>query len=367
MEEAVYWMWLADVLGMASIHAGSVLKSFPNARTLFEASRTADLSALLPGGAMRRLQQSEPGDYRAMLGRCLRSGIAVLTPDDPDYPARLRGLPDLPLVLYVTGSTASLNGGRYVGMVGTRRPTAYGVRACREISSALANSGVTVVSGLADGLDSEGHRAAVAAGVPTIGFLGTPIDVTYPASNAQLRRAIERDVGGAVVSEYPPDCQSDRKNTFLERNRLIAGMSEILCVAEARSQSGTANTVSHARRYGRPVYAVPGSIFSTVSEGTNALLAKGHAKMLRSANDVLAALEISGVEVPQQNEATEEELSPDARIVLTVLDAVPKDVAALCEACGLPAGTVLAALTELELYGLAAAAAGRRYIAAGGI
>ena len=156
-------------------------------------------------------------------------------------------------------------------MVGTRRPSAYGRQAAFDLSLAMAQAGAVIVSGLADGLDSEAHRAALQADRPTIAFLGTAIDKTYPAANAKLRTAIEKG-GGAVCSEYPPGYTGRTTGTFLARNRLIAAQSEALCVAEARTRSGTLNTVHHAERLGRPVLAVPGSIYSALSEGTNELL-----------------------------------------------------------------------------------------------
>lgn len=156
-------------------------------------------------------------------------------------------------MLYVTGDIACLNGRRYAGMVGTRRPSTYGRQAAFDLSLAMARAGVVLVSGLADGLDSEAHRAAVQADVPTVAFLGTAIDKTYPASNAKLRTAIEKG-GGAVCSEYPPGYSGRTTGTFLARNRLIAAQSEALCVAEARTRSGTLNTVGHAERLGRPCW-----------------------------------------------------------------------------------------------------------------
>ena len=137
-------------------------------------------------------------------------------------------------------------------------PTPYGRRACRELSLALAQRGVTIVSGMADGLDGggPGRRGGRTAPPPSRSW-ATGIDKTYPAANAVLRADIERG-GGAVLSEYPPHFRGKPQKTFLTRNRLIAAMGELLCVAEASARSGTMNTVGHARRYGRPVYAVPG-------------------------------------------------------------------------------------------------------------
>lgn len=202
---------------------------------------------------------------------------------------------------------------------GTRRPSAYGRQVAFDLSLEMAKQGAVIVSGLADGLDSEGHRAAVEAGTPTVAFLGTAIDTTYPAANVKLRQRIEKG-GGAVCSEYPPGYQGKQKGTFLARNRLIAGLSEVLCVAEARIRSGTLNTVSHAESLGRPVLAVPGSIYSAQSQGTNELLRSGRAGVLCQAADVLACMGVeSESAAPEQSAFAVEQTSPDAQAVYAAL------------------------------------------------
>ncbi len=365
MDSALYWMWLAQAVGFGSRQAGDLLEEYPDAAAVYEAVRSGSPPACLTPQTRARLKAAEPWQLEPLLERCLRSGVTVLTPEDLTFPARLLTLPDAPLVLYATGDTACLNGRRYVGMVGTRRPTAYGRRACREISLALAQAGMVLVSGMADGLDGVGQQAAVDAGGTTVAFLGTPIDKTYPAANAALRRRIEQ-LGGCVVSEYPPGFEGNLKRTFLARNRLIAGLAEALCVAEARSRSGTLNTSAHAERYGRPVLAVPGSIYSPESQGTNELLRRGGARILCGVGDVLEALGIDAAETATPGTAAPEAAPPvggDAAAVLEHLSQLPQSVDALCAAAGLPASRVLAALMELEFAGLAAAAPGRRYTA----
>ena len=367
MDSALYWIWLADAVGSAFEGAQELLALCQTPRELYDHLRAGYAPPdALGRNALKKLRETEPAACAERLETCAKAKIAILTPEDPDYPERLRTLPDLPLVLYATGSTACLNGLRYVGMVGTRRPTAYGARACHDISLELARQELVIVSGLADGLDGLGHRAAVEAGRPTIAFLGTAIDVTYPAANGLLRRQIENEVGGAVLSDYPPGYAGKTKGTFLARNRLIAGMSEALCVAEARTRSGTMNTVGHAERYHHPVLAVPGSIFSPVSEGTNELLRTGRAGVLCGAADVLAALDIhegDAGDPPAEDLIPLEELSAEARLVLAALGTTPAAPGALCEKTGLPAHRVLAALTELELADAVQPCPGQRYLA----
>lgn len=366
MEDILYWLWMSDVLGQGSPSTGIALARYGGARDFYNQMRAGLRPDFMSRAAMTRARELEPADLSGRLADCEAIGAAILTPEDPDYPRRLRGLPDLPLVLYVTGRTDCLNGRRYVSMVGTRRPTPYGRRACGEISRALAEQGVVLISGLADGLDGEAHKAAVDCGAETIAFLGTGIDKTYPAANAPLREEIER-LGGAVVSEYPPGFSGKMQGTFLARNRLIAGMGEVLCVCEASLRSGTINTVGHAEHYGRPVMAVPGSIFSRASEGTNALLADGRAHILRSAGDVEQLLGLaSGADLWQNDPGDSKlpDLSPTARKVLEVLGPDPMYLEDICRAAQLPAAQVLAAYTELELAGAAVPGPGRSLAAA---
>lgn len=365
MDKTLAWLWLADAVGSACQYAGELLDLWPDPEELYESLHAGQVAPpfCLSDGAADQLIDTTPFDYEERLDHCLLTGVDILTPDEADYPARLRNLPDLPLVLYVTGDKSCLNGHRYVGMIGTRRPSAYGRQAAYDLSLAAAQQGAVIVSGLADGLDSEGHRAAVAAGVPTIAFLGTAIDVTYPAANASLRGQIEA-LGGAVCSEYPPHYQGKTKGTFLARNRLIAAQAEVLCVAEARLRSGTLNTVGHAEDYGRPVLAVPGSIYSTMSRGTNELLRTHRAEPLCEAADIFRQL---GVDARPEESKTAEfspvSVSADARAVYEKLGPTAQGIDALCAATGLPANRVLAACTELELCGGAQAQPGRRYIA----
>lgn len=363
VEVTLAWLWLANAVGSGFSHAAELLAEWPQPLHLYDAMQEGDPPpACLTSRAVTKLRSSQPYDFEALLDHCLLSGITILTPDQQEYPERLRALPDLPLVLYATGEVRCLNGQRYAGVVGTRRPTAYGRQVCRELGAALVQQGVVVVSGLADGLDSEGHRAAVQAGGLTVAFLGTAIDTTFPATNEGLRRDIEQS-GGCVLSEYPPRYNGRTKATFLARNRLIAGLSEVLCVAEARTKSGTLNTTSHAARYGRPVLAVPGSVYSAQSQGTNELLRSGRARVLCSARDVLDAMGMEGQAEPEQPTPVEElSLSPQAAALHAALTAIPQGIDALIAKTGLTTGQVLAACTELELAGAIQCAPGRRYL-----
>lgn len=291
-----------------------------------------------------------------MEARCARMGAQVLTLADDDYPSRLRDIEDAPPALFVTGDVGALNAEHTVGMIGSRRPSAYGMEAAAGIGKQLAEAGVCLVSGLADGLDSEAHKAAVAAGAPTIGVLGTAIDQTYPAANRRLRAEMEET--GAVISEFFPGETAQRSN-FLLRNRLIAALSDALCVVEAREKSGTMNTVGHAERYGRAVWAVPGGIFSEVCVGTNRLLAEGRARMATGGDVLLEALGLAAQPAkPAAPEPNAPPLSPGAKVMLGCLAQTPRPLEELSAKAKLDTGSALAALLELEVAGKAAGCAG---------
>ena len=245
------WLWLSQVLGPASLHAGKVLDAFGGAQEAWEARETEEFRQTAGDAAFKRAAQLDAESFHTLVMQCDALRVRILPFDDPDYPLAFSRIPDMPLVLYCTGDPCWLNEPGAVGIVGSRKPTEYGLNAAADIGGELAKNGAIIVSGLADGLDSAGHRAAVKNDCPTIAVMGVPIDRTYPAANAALRQKIERK--GCVISEYPPYSEYVGPNCFLQRNRLIAALSSAVLVVEAREKSGTMSTVAHAERYGRPV------------------------------------------------------------------------------------------------------------------
>ena len=320
------WLWLANTLGAGSSHAGRVLDVFGGAQEAWE-NRDSDAfrkAVGSPAFARANLPDNTPAHYRAFARRCAARNIRILPYDDPDYPLAFSRIPDMPLVLYCTGDPLWLNEPGAVGMVGSRRPTEYGLQAAADLGSGLAKNGAIIVSGLADGLDSAGHRAAVKENCPTIGVLGVPIDRTYPASNRELRKKIEQK--GCVISEYPPESGPVGPNGFLQRNRLIAALSSALVVVEAQEKSGTMSTVNHAERYGKPVFVVPGSIYSPNSAGTNALLREGRAKAVCKPGDLFGVLGLRGAAAPAAVRSAPDPMSETERRVLACVGPKAKGV-----------------------------------------
>ncbi len=289
------WMWLADGLGYGAVNSGELLEAYPGgAKAVKEALGDSALDDILTLKQAEKLASSRPEDFALPLGHAEKSGVTVIPYDDPGYPSLLRNIPNPPPVLYVKGDASLLNDQLSVGMIGTRRASAYGVEAMQKIAKGVALGGAIIVSGLAAGLDSEAHKAALSVNGPTIACIAFGHDRCYPANNKQLKEVIERH--GAVVSEYPVGTGPE-KAYFLQRNRLIAGLSHALVVAEARERSGTMSTVNFASEYGRDVFAIPGSVFSALSGGTNAMIREG-AYVAASANDVL---NLYGIEIEEED------------------------------------------------------------------
>ena len=356
------WLWLSQVLGPASLHAGKVLDAFGGAQEAWEARETEEFRQAAGDTAFKRAAQLDAESFHTLVMQCDALRVRILPFDDPDYPLAFSRIPDMPLVLYCTGDPRWLNEPGAVGMVGSRRPTEYGQQAAADLGGTLARNGALIVSGLADGLDSAGHRAAVGAHCPTIGVLGVPIDRTYPASNRELRWKIEQN--GCIISEYPPESGPVGANGFLQRNRLIAALSAALVVVEAQEKSGTMSTVNHAERYGKPVFAVPGSIYSPNSAGTNALLREGRAKAVCRAEDLFGVLGLhrKSTADPAAPRPAVSPMGETERRVLACVGPKAKGVEELGLESGLPTALLLGTLMKLELTGRVTCLPGKRYI-----
>jgi DNA processing protein len=322
----------------------------------------AGLAGSDAGAIRRQLREAEPDALRA---ECRQARITPICRHDEAYPARLLDLSDPPAVLHVLGSPERLpqmvggavdDGPSAVSVVGTRRASADGLEVARGLGQGLGAAGVTVVSGMALGVDSAAHAGALEAGGVTIAVLAGGADRPYPPSKRPLHRAIaERH---AVVSELPPGA-APRKWCFPARNRIIAALGGMTVVVEAAERSGSLITAECAADLGREVAAVPGAVTAWRSRGTNALLRDG-ATLVRDARDVLDAT--VGVEAAAALTA-----DPGARLeprLSSVLRAVGDGRDTLASLAGAPdqAQPMLAALTELELLGLLRRVAGGRYV-----
>lgn len=282
-----------------------------------------------------------------------RAGAKVLTLDDPDYPPPLRRIPAAPPVLYALGGWEPRDSCA-VALVGTRRCTSYGRLVTRKLAAELASRGVTIVSGLAPGIDAAAHEGALSAG-RTIAVLGTGLGNPYPAGSEGRIAAIASR--GAVLSEFPWETPGAQW-TFPRRNRIIAGLARAVVVVEAPQRSGALITVDYALAQGKDVLAVPGPITSEASRGTNRLLQEG-AKLVLSADDVLAELGM-----PSLPRAPSPALPLESQRVYDILSREPLDPSEIVDRTGLPHGRVSQILLELVLAGWVEELPGRKYVRA---
>ena len=365
-DELLYWLWLARALGPGNPHAGRVVERFEDAKGAWIMRKTGEFRELAGEAAFARanLPENAPETFRAFTRECAEKHIQILPYGDQDYPKALCGIPDLPVVLYCTGNPQWLNKQPAVGVVGSRKPTAYGLDVAADMGKALAKSGAIIVSGLADGLDSVGHNAAVENNAPTVGVLGVPINSTYPAAKRDLRKKVEAN--GCIISEYAPGGKYIGPNGFLQRNRLIAALSSAVLVIEAQEESGTLSTVKCAREYQRKVYAVPGNIYSPNSVGTNALIGDGQAEAVYSSENLLKRLGLKAQAAAEAANTKSTKKTPplsDTELkVLGCIGAKPIGIEELRVRTELPTSVLLRALMNLELTKQVYRQPGQRYV-----
>jgi DNA processing protein len=288
-------------------------------------------------------------------------GLTLLTQEDPLYPKLLLGIHDPPVLLYVWGQLQPRDH-HAVGIVGSRHATPYGLAAAKKLSFQIAYAGYAIISGLARGIDTAAHEAALAAKGRTIAVIGSGLGKLYPPENAALAARIAEN--GAVISEYPVDRIAD-KQTFPYRNRIVAGWSSGLVVVEAPERSGSLITAQQAADQGRTVYAVPGGIDRPTSAGCNRLIQQG-AKLIMDGGDVLDDLMTLFPTAPQAPKVQETppaaELSLDERILYDALGTEEAHIDDLTITSGLTAATVSTTLMRLEMKRLIRALPGRRYV-----
>ncbi len=357
MDRRAYWVLLSQVAGIGPLWFARLVDRFGGAEAAWRAPELELAASGLEARALRSLLDLRSRrDPAAEWARLERLGIAVLTLDDTGYPPRLREIADPPPVLYVRGEISPADEWA-VAVVGTRRATAYGRQVAARVVGEIARAGVTIVSGLARGIDTYAHRAALEAGGRTIAVLGSGLDRLYPVENARLAEEIV--AGGAVISEFPLGTPPDAVN-FPRRNRVVSGLALGTLVVEADFKSGAMITATRAAEQGRDVFAVPGSILSPLSSFPNQLLKEG-AKVVTSATDVLEELHLD-LAVEQQAARQTLPADPTEARVLAVLTHEPNHVDEICRAAELPTAQVSATLTMLELKGFARQLGGMLYV-----
>lgn len=310
-------------------------------------------------------------DEARLLGGLAKKKMALVLCEDAQYPPLLRQIAHPPHLLYVYGET-DLTDRFPVAVVGTRRASAYGLTHTREIAAELAQTGVCVVSGLALGIDAAAHTGALDGGGRTVAVLGSALDKPYPQENEPLMRRI-LESGGSVVSEYAPGTPPSRYS-FLQRNRIIAGMCLGTLVTEGPRRSGALNTATRTLENGREVFALPGNVDSPGAQLPNMLISEG-ARLVTGAADILSALVIEPKDAPKAAQAAVAPMEAPAekkphipggldetqRAICAALLAGEADFDALCAVSGLESDALGALLIEMEMDGLVTPLAGTRY------
>jgi DNA processing protein len=285
-EEELHWLALRLIPGLGTRTAGKLIQRFRTPQAVFSASRTELEGAGLPGALAQSIASGCTfEDAVAQQEKMLETGAVSVTITDPRYPPLLREIFDPPVLLFARGRVDLLQSTAF-GVVGTRRPTPYGMAAAERLSGDLARAGLTIVSGMARGIDTASQKAALAAEGNTVAVLGCGVDVVYPVENRNLAGQLASK--GLIISEFPMGATAFPQN-FPIRNRIISGMSVGLLVVEGAQYSGSAITARLALDQGREVFAVPGNITSKMSWGPNLLIKQG-AKLVQDWNDVIVDL-----------------------------------------------------------------------------
>jgi DNA processing protein len=353
---------LLNIPGIGRVRYHRLVKAFGSPAAVLEAS-TQDLEGVpgVPREIADRIKtQTDRKKAVEIASRIIQRGWTALTLNHPEYPQPLLNIADPPPLLFRIGQPAA-DDGRMIAIVGTRHPTENGRLFAFKLASALAESGITVVSGMAEGIDSAVHNGALEAGGRTVAVWGCSLDHVYPSSNRTLAEKIK--ACGAVYSEYLPDTRPDPAY-FPERNRIISGLSEGVVVVEAGFKSGALITARLALEQGRELFAVPGAPDAPMSAGTNALIKKG-ARLLTSVEDILDELPALKGEVMAQNIIKLPDLTDTERKIVGAFAAEPMQIDHIARSVDLPVGELMELLLALELKGVVREVSGKRFVLAG--
>jgi DNA processing protein len=350
-------VWLNALnLTFGLLRTRRLIKHFGSAKKVFELPRSAIVRAgVSPDKADIIVKKRENIDPEKEWAHLQKEALRTVSVGDALYPPLLKETYSAPLLLYVRGDVTALVR-QSIAVVGTRAASSYGRGVLPSFVEEFCRAGLSIVSGLAQGIDAVAHRAAVECGGITVGVLGCGLDTVFPKLNAPLAEAMLAH-GGALVSEYPLGTPP-LKQHFPARNRIIAGLSRCILVAESRKKGGALITARQALEAGRDVFAIPGPIGSPTSEGTNTLIREG-ATLVTAPSQILDELSLSLEPMPTPRE--ELELSSDEQSIISLLTEEPRYVDTIIKATKLEPHVVNAALTELELKGAIRHLGGNRY------
>jgi len=362
MSDLQYLLALNSLSEVGPVTARRLLAAFGTPENIFRMSAD-EIARVDKVNAKKAREIADFNNWDAVekqIEKAEKHNIRLVTFEDDLYPEGLRHINAAPLVLYIKGDITEVD--KYsVAIVGSRKATEYGMQAADRLSQELASSGLTIVSGMAMGVDTISHKGALKAKGRTLAVLGSGLDVPYPASNRALIEQIA--ASGAVMSEFPLGTPPLREN-FPRRNRIISALSLGVIVVEGAPGSGSLITVKYALEQGKEVFAVPGNIYSRNSKGTNGLIKKG-AKLVESAEDVIEelSLQIKGIirEEKLQHERPVPKMSGDESMIYNCLLNEPKHIDTIIRGTDMPTGRALSTLLNLELRGIVRQAEGKLF------
>ncbi|MBU1102025.1 MAG: DNA-processing protein DprA [Bacteroidetes bacterium] len=356
---------LLSIEGIGPAKLLSLLRHFHNFESIFEKSishlsEVNSFNTILSKRIMEAKENRE--NFLTNLSRDLeilqKLKARIITYWDDDYPELLRNIYFPPLILYVIGDLFNKDD-LTLAVVGTRNPTEYGKLQADKFATDLSEKGLTIVSGLARGIDSIAHTAALNAGGRTIAVIGSGLDVIYPPENKKLFNRISES--GCIISEFQLGTQPDAPN-FPKRNRIIAGLSKGTLIIETKVSGGAVQTAAHSLSQNREVFAVPGQLGVPQSEGTNLLIQRGEAKLVSCAQDILDEFNYGGMDIKNVKKKPDFDLDMFQQKVIDNLSSDPKHVDILSTQTSIPTHECLAHLLQLEFMGLVKQVPGKMFI-----
>lgn len=358
--DARYWVGFNLIPQIGPVKVRRLLDHFGDLATAW----TAGAGELAAAGMDRRAVENLVAarhvlNLDAELDKVTRAGVYILTWEDAHYPALLKAVPNPPFLLYVKGEIKPEDEWA-VAVVGTRRASAYGREVTRQIVADLVRSKITIVSGLALGIDGEAHQTALGCGGRTLAVLGSGLDVIYPREHAKLAQSIVEH--GAILSEYPLGTQPDAVN-FPPRNRIVSGLALGTLIVEGDERTGARITIDDALEQGRETFAIPGNIYRRESRCPNKLIQQGGAKLVTCAAEILEELNLTMVAQQQEVRAVVPENETESLLLKNLSDD-PVHIDDLGRVTGLPIAAVSSTLALMELKGMVRQVGGMNYVVA---
>ncbi len=361
--DILYLIWLCLQKNLATIRIGRLIEYFGTAKNVYENNDILEYTNIEGIGvdtAYMMMKSKDLTEANRILEFTEKNNIGLVSYWSKAYPQKLKQIYGAPPMLYYKGENLFAEPSPSVAIVGSRRSTPYGLSMARSIAGELSECGINVISGLAKGIDAAAHQAALDSGGLTTGVLGCGIDVIYPASNKELYMKIQ-DQGGMILTEFSPGTSAVSTN-FPQRNRIISGICDGVIVVEAAKGSGSLITAHYALEQGRDVYAVPGNVNSTQSEGTNSLIRQG-ARLVTCGKDVIEDMYdmLRGMYPAKQEKNTHRELDKDESAVYNAISLGNDTLNSVSQYLNKPVGVISGVISVLEIEGLISCDMGRLY------